>query len=108
MTGVSLPEETNALAVNLPRAESDLTPIDSAELRQRLGIEEIYLSGDTESLLRLVEEHRIGRTYGEHLLWAALILVIIEFSLANLMLRKGGKLSDDLDVSASGQVKGHA
>ncbi len=108
MTGASLPEETNAIAINLPRTESDLTPIETADLRQRLGIAEIYLSGDTESLMRTVEEHRIGRTYGEHLLWAALILVIIEFSLANLMLRKGGKLSADLDVSASGMVKGHA
>ena len=42
-----------------------------------------------DPLERLVEEHRVGRAYGEHLLWAAFLLVVAEFFLANALVRKG-------------------
>jgi len=101
-------EPVNALAINLRRQESDLTPIVAESIAGRLGVPDLYLSEDAPSLERQIEEHRLGRSYGEHLLWAALALVIVEFFYANALLRKKPKLSEQLAVDASGQAHGHA
>jgi hypothetical protein len=101
------PLGTPALAVNLPRRESDLTPLSNEEMARRLGTEKIFFASDRETLQQIIEEHRIGRTYGEHLLWLALILIGIEFFYANALLRSGPRLSDQLKVDLSGHVKGH-
>lgn len=101
-------EPVNALAVNLRREESDLTPLAPETIAGRLGAASLYLADDALALARQVEEHRLGRSYGEHLLWAALILAIAEFFYANALLRKKPKLSEQLAVDASGQAHGHA
>ncbi len=80
--------EQKAFAINLRRAESDLTVLPEDRLTERLGIDNPYISSDLTTLERHIEDHRVGRAYGEILLWIAFILVIIEFSLANILLRK--------------------
>ena len=89
LSGPGLPADDKAFAVNLRREESNLTPLPSGTLSERLGLEHLYVSTDRASLERLVEEHRVGRAYGEHLLWAAFLLVVAEFFLANALVRKG-------------------
>jgi hypothetical protein len=66
------------------------------------------MATDLTALRRLIEEHRIGRTYGEHLLWLAFVLIAIEFCYANALLRRGSRLSDKLAVDSAGRVQKHA
>ena len=99
------------LAVNLRREESDLTTLLSDSVTSRMGLSEFHpaqVASDLETLQRLIQEHRIGRTFGEQLLWAALILIIFEFFYANVLLKAGPRLSEQLRVDPSGSVKGHA
>ncbi len=56
----------------------------------------------------MIEEHNVGRTFGEHLLWIVLVLVAIEFVYANHLARARPALSDQLGLEASGRVRGHA
>ncbi len=100
------PNAIPAIAVNLPREESDLTPLDVKEIPKRLGIDNANVALDLPTLRRLIEEHRVGRTYGEQLLWLAFILTAVEFIYANSLLRgsKAGKVS----VDAAGHVETHA
>ena len=102
------PEAKPALAVNLPREESELAPIDEKEIPKRLGVDRANIALDLPALRRLIEEHRIGRTYGEHLLWLAFLLTVIEFTYANVLMRgtKGG--AEKLTVDAAGHVETHA
>ena len=67
----------------------------------------LYIAKDLATLERLMNDHRVGRAYGEHLLWAAFLLVILEFFLANLLLRKKEN-SNTIGTNAAGQVTGHA
>jgi hypothetical protein len=76
------------LAINLPRRESNLAPIRPEAIAERLGIEAPCIADDLPTLRRLVQDHRIGRAYAEPLLWAAFLLAIAEFSLANYFLKK--------------------
>ena len=101
------PEAKPALAVNLPREESELAPIDEKEIPKRLGVDRANIALDLPTLRRLIEEHRIGRTYGEHLLWLAFLLTVIEFTYANVLMRgtKGG--AEKLTVDAAGHVETH-
>ena len=101
------PEAKPALAVNLPREESELAPIDEKEIPKRLGVDRANIALDLPTLRRLIEEHRIGRTYGEHLLWLAFLLIVIEFTYANVLMRgtKGG--AEKLTVDAAGHVETH-
>ena len=55
-----------------------------------------------------VEEHRVGRTYGEHLLWLAFILTAIEFIYANVLVRGGKSAPDKVSVDAAGHVETRA
>ena len=104
------PQGTPAIAVNIPRGESDLTPLPTEDIAARLGVPKVQIATDKLGLERAIEEHRVGRTYGEHLLWIALALIVIEFFYANALLRAKPKLSDDLGVDASGKLgtKPHA
>ena len=43
------------------------------------------IAHDLDALRILISEHRIGRTFGEHLLWLALGLIAIEFVYANIL-----------------------
>jgi len=106
---ISTPDEPDpvpALAVNLPRVESNLTPIDPVDIPEVLGVENVSVAHDEEDLLRLIEEHRLGKTFGEHLLWLALLLAAVEFSYANLLAKATPKLSESLGIEASGKVRG--
>jgi len=101
------PESKPAFAVNLLRDESDLTPIDSKDIPKRLGVDRANVAVDLPTLKRLIEEHRVGRTYGEHLLWLAFILTAIEFIYANFLVR-GNKPPVKVTVDAAGHVEAHA
>lgn len=97
------PEPKPGLAVNLVRNESNLTPIPGPEIARRLGVENALVATDLEGLKRLIQEHRVGRTYGEHLLWIALALIVIEFSYANKLLR-AAKHTGKVTVDTAGHV----
>ncbi|MBT3194233.1 MAG: VWA domain-containing protein [Verrucomicrobia bacterium] len=94
-------------AINLDRRESDLTPLPPADLPELLRIKKLQIATDSESLLKLIKELRVGRTFGEHLLWLVLILALGEFIYANLLLKDRPKLGDMLQIKASGKVGGH-
>jgi hypothetical protein len=104
--GVATPAP--ALAVNLDRKESDLTPLPVEEVSRLLGPGTTHVATDTAGLLQIIEQHRIGRTYGEHLLWAAVLLVVLEFFYANSLLRSGPRLTEALSVDAAGRVRQQA
>jgi len=95
-------------AINVPRAESDLTRIDPDEIPKLLGGGKVYLAQNQENLLRLISEHRMGRPVAEQLLWAAFLIGIMEFLLANRASRKATTLSQQLHIESSGRVKGKA
>jgi len=99
---------TPVLAVNFKRDESDLSPISAEQIKEMLGGENLYVAADKAELLRLVQEHRIGRSYGELLLWLAFLLVIVEFMYANRLAKGGSSLLSLLGIGASGNLKGGA
>ena len=108
MATTEQPEGKPAIAVNLPRDESDLTPVADKEIPKQLGAERANVATDLATLRKLIEEHRIGRTYGEHLLWLAFLLTVIEFIYANTLARgkKGG--AEKVSVDAAGHVETYA
>ena len=107
LSSADQPEAKPALAVNLPREESDLAPIDDKEIPKRLGLDTAVVALDLPTLRRLIEEHRVGRTYGEHLLWLAFLLTAIEFTYANTLMR-GNKAGEKVTVDAAGHMDTHA
>jgi len=96
-----------AFAINLNRAESDLTPLPPADLPDLLKIKNLQIAADKEALLAMIKEMRIGRTFGEHLLWLVLLLVLAEFIYANKLLKDSPNLADKLKIKPSGKVSGH-
>ena len=64
------------------------------------------MATDLATLKRLIEEHRVGRTYGEHLLWLAFVLTAIEFIYANFLVA-GNKPPVKVTVDAAGHVEAH-
>lgn len=76
------------LAVNLPGAESDLTPIDPDDLSQQVGVRRIQIARTREELARKIHELRVGRPLGELVLWLALGIGLAEFLLANHVSRR--------------------
>ncbi len=103
----TLAEQGPALAMNMTREESDLTPLRERDLARLLKTDDLIVATNAEQLQLLIEEHRVGRTYGEHLLWVALLLVGIEYVYANRLARSGSVLSEQLGVEPSGRVKRH-
>jgi len=97
-----------AFAVNLPREESDLTPVDPDTLAALLGGATLHVATDAESLAALLREHRIGRTFGELLLWLVLVLMATEFVYANRLARGHAPLSATFTVETSGRVRAGA
>jgi hypothetical protein len=85
MTSAEHPEGKPVIAVNLAREESDLTPIPEQDIQRQLGVERAGFAHDLEALRTLITEHRIGRTFGEQLLWLALILITAEFVCSNVL-----------------------
>lgn len=82
---------TPVAAVNLDRAESNLEMIDPDAISKRLPLERLYFADNREELDALLQEHRIGRTYGEALLWLVLLLAVVEFVYANQLARATGR-----------------
>jgi len=92
------------MAVNLDRAESDLTPIPPGEIAAVTGLKNVTVSTSPEELFRQVDEHRVGRPLSEVALWGVLILSVLELYMANRACRKRAALSESLTVNASGRV----
>lgn len=94
------------LAVNMTRRESDLTALDPGRVRELLRLKHVNVALDQEELMTQIQDSRVGRTFGEQLLWLVLILAAVEFFCANFQARPRATLSDSLVVDASGRVKG--
>jgi hypothetical protein len=93
-----------ALALNLDRTESDLTRVELAEIPEMLGVENVNVVTSREELATAIEEHRIGRTLGELMLWIAFIIGAVEVFYANWRAKSTPGLSHGLSVDASGRV----
>ncbi len=94
------------LAVNLPRAESDLTPLQPADLTSLPALSGLSLARSREALLLKVKEHRIGTPLAEVFLWLALLTSILESLLAARSVRRTARLSDHMTVEPSGRLRG--
>ncbi len=94
-----------ALAVNIPRGESDLTPVRQEDIPEILGLKTLQIATSKEELFRKLEDFRVGRTLGEPLLWLALLLAILESFYANFLMKKASKLMDSLNIAPSGKMK---
>ncbi|MDA3924219.1 MAG: BatA domain-containing protein [Kiritimatiellae bacterium] len=94
-----------ALAINMPRVESDLNPVRQQDIPDILGIPSLHIANSKDDLLKKLDDFRIGRSLGETLLWLALLIAIAEVLYSNFLLRKNSKLTDTLKVEASGRMK---
>ncbi len=97
--------DTPALAINMPRGESDMTPVKQADIPVILGVKALQVVTGKEELLKKIEDFRVGKTLGEPLLWLALLVAILESLYSNFLLRKSSKLTDSLVIAPSGKVK---
>jgi hypothetical protein len=95
----------NALAVNMPRRESELTALTAQDISEILGIAALHVAVGRDDLLKKIEDFRIGRSLGETLLWLALLVAVAEVFYSNFLLRKNCRLTDKLKVAPSGRVK---
>ena len=93
-----------AFAVNLPRKESDLTPISEEEIKSLVGIEALHIATDLSSFAKKTQESRVGKTYGEQLLWLVLLLLVIEFIYANKLARRGRDAVLNLKADSAGNL----
>jgi len=93
-----------ALALNMARPESDLTPIRPEAVTALLGVKNMVVASSREELKRKIDELRIGKTLGEQFLWLALIVAALEAFYANWLTRKKGTLSEQLHIEASGKI----
>lgn len=93
-----------AFAINVPRVESDLTRVESENIPEWLGVRAIHIADERDQLLRLIEEHRLGRPLGETLLWLVLMLSMVELYMANRLSRATRPLSDQIVIESSGRV----
>ncbi len=94
-----------ALAINMPREESDLSPVQQQDIPDILGIPAVHVATSKEDLQKKLDDFRIGRSLGETLLWLALLTAIAEVFYSNYLLKKNSKLTDSLKVEASGRMK---
>ncbi len=100
--GATEPEPV--LAVNTDRFESRLTPAGSDELAEWTGFKKWLSASDPEELLRLVDEHRNGRSLAEIFLWLALLLALLEWWIANRALRSQTGATEKMKVDLAGKV----
>jgi len=106
MSKADSPEMEPALALNLDRVESNLTPVKREEIPKMLGVDMVQVANGKDELEKLIRDYRVGRTLGESCLWLALFLAMAEIFYANFKCRKVSTLSDALGVEASGKVTG--
>jgi hypothetical protein len=93
-----------AVAVNAHRRESDLTPIARSDVPAALGGGDVRIAEGKDELARLLDEHRLGRTFGEPLLWFALVVALAEALYANWRAKARGGLAAGLEIGPSGRV----
>ena len=93
------------LAVNIPRGESNLATITPAEIIPRLGEVNLKIATDLPTLRTQMEESRVGRTFGEQILWLVLVLAVVEFWYANSLSRRGAMGREKLELDFSGHIK---
>jgi hypothetical protein len=91
------------LAVNVPRAESDLTPVNPDSLPALTGLHNLRVTRDADELQRQIGEHRRGRPLTEACFWLALALAIAEWWLANRISRHRTATAA-VHVQASGRI----
>jgi len=104
---ISRPQSTErdpAFAINIERAESDLTPVKKEDIPALMGHPNIVVAGDRDELVQLIKEHRVGRTLGEVVLWLVLIVSMVEIFYANYKMKSVPPLSQTLGVEASGKI----
>jgi hypothetical protein len=94
------------LAVNLPRAESDLAPLKAGELDNLPALPGLRTARSREELAQKVKEHRIGTPLAELFLWLALLAAALESLLAARAVRRSSRLSDQMTLDPSGRVRG--
>ena len=104
MSNPGKPGKQPAIAINVPRAESTLTPVIAEDIPKILGTESVHIATDGAQLRQLIEDHRIGRTFGEQLLWLVLVLAALEFFYACRLLKTQPALSAQMSLDASGKV----
>jgi len=100
--GAAEPEPV--LAVNTDRSESRLTPASADELAEWTGFKKLLNASDPEELLRLIDEHRNGRSLAEVFLWIALLLTLLEWWIANRALRTQTGATEKMQVDLAGKV----
>lgn len=98
-------ESGPVLAVNTRREESDLTPLDPADVKDLLGLKHVYVARDKEQMIAQIQESRVGRTFAEELLWLVLLLAAIEFFYANRLMKSVPSLSEKLAIEPSGNLR---
>lgn len=98
-------EAKPALAINMPRQESDLSAIRQQDVADILGLPALHVASGREELRKKLDDFRIGRSLGETLLWLALLTAIAEVFYSNYLLKKNSKLTDALKLEASGRIK---
>jgi len=101
--GVNVP----AIALNAARRESDLLRVEHGRVKDALSVEPLHIAEDIQSLERLIEDHRVGRSLGEALLWLALLLCVIEVFFANFKAKSVTPLSEVLGAAPSGRIEIH-
>lgn len=106
MRSNSNPTPTPALAVNISRNESDLTPVDQSRIGEITELNKIYVANSKDDLLKKIADHRLGKSLGETCLWLALIIAVIEFFYANYKSKTKPKLTEHLGIDVTGAVKG--
>ena len=92
------------MALNATRAESDLSAVHDEKVTGVIAARDVRLARDVQTLERLIEDHRIGRSLGEALLWLALVLCLLEIGFANFKARPVTPLSTVLDAAPSGRI----
>jgi len=98
-------ESVPALAVNMTRAESNLAPLEPDRVRERLGLKHVHLAFEQEELMTQIRDSRVGRTFGEQLLWLAFCLAVAEFFVANRLSQPRSGLSESLVMDPSGRIQ---
>jgi len=96
--------EEPLLALNMPREESDLTPVDPERLRRHPWLKGAVVAKSREELNQQVTAHRLGRPLAELFLWLALLTAALETLLAARACRRVPPLSTQLSLDPSGRL----
>ena len=93
-----------AMALNVERRESDLTPIKEDQVPELLGDAKVNIARGLADLERLIEDHRIGRSLSESFLWMVLCLAVLELLFSNFKARTAKPSKSSITAEASGRI----